>query len=237
MKKLILLLIVLVGAYSASMADELQEVVYLKNGSVVRGVIIEQIPGKSLKVQTADGSIFAYDMADVEKMTKEKNIYAPKYESKQDVNSIKSGYKGFVDFGYIFDLSNYDAEKLEFMTSHGYQINPYLYFGVGLGLHYYTEYKNLNVPVFANFRANMIQGKISPFLDAKVGYSFGDVDGFYFNPSLGCRIAIGNNAGINLSLGYVLQCADIFYYNLDYGLYGVKTEAVSGISLKFGVDF
>ena len=39
-----------------------QEIVYLKNGSVIRGTVIEQVPNKSIKVQTADGSIFVYQM-------------------------------------------------------------------------------------------------------------------------------------------------------------------------------
>jgi len=47
------------------------DVVYLKNGSIIRGTIIEQTPNVSLKIQTKDGSIFVYKMEEVEKMTKE----------------------------------------------------------------------------------------------------------------------------------------------------------------------
>jgi TM2 domain-containing membrane protein YozV len=46
-------------------------VVYLSNGSVVRGLIIEQIPNESLKIKTADGSVFAFKMSEVTKITKE----------------------------------------------------------------------------------------------------------------------------------------------------------------------
>jgi hypothetical protein len=49
------------------------EVVYLKNGSIIRGVIIEQIPNVSLKIKTKDGNVFFYKMEDVEKITKEIN--------------------------------------------------------------------------------------------------------------------------------------------------------------------
>lgn len=47
------------------------DVVYLKNGSIIRGMIIEQIPNVSLKIQTKDNSVLVYNMEDVEKMTKE----------------------------------------------------------------------------------------------------------------------------------------------------------------------
>lgn len=47
------------------------DVVYLKNGGVIRGMIIEQTPNESLKIQTKDGSIFVYKMDEVDRMTKE----------------------------------------------------------------------------------------------------------------------------------------------------------------------
>lgn len=54
------LLAIMFFAVITVQAQEQQEVVYLKNGSIVKGVIIEQIPNSSLKTQTADGSIFAH---------------------------------------------------------------------------------------------------------------------------------------------------------------------------------
>ena len=65
---LLVLAIVSVGIGTVS-AQSLQEVVYLKNGSVIRGTIIEQVPNESLKIQTSDGSVFAYKMAGVEKIS------------------------------------------------------------------------------------------------------------------------------------------------------------------------
>lgn len=50
---------------------ELQDVVYLKNGSVVRGIIFEQVPLEKLKIRTADGSIFVFQMSEIERITRE----------------------------------------------------------------------------------------------------------------------------------------------------------------------
>jgi hypothetical protein len=66
----ILLACTFVFAYFAY-AQDLQDVVYLKNGSIVRGIIIEQIPNKTLKIKTADGSVFVYQMDDVARITRE----------------------------------------------------------------------------------------------------------------------------------------------------------------------
>ena len=59
------------GASQASAQQAMEDVVYLKDGSILRGTIIEQIPGKSLKLQTADGNLFVYDMDKVERLTRE----------------------------------------------------------------------------------------------------------------------------------------------------------------------
>jgi hypothetical protein len=50
---------------------EYVDVLYLKNGSIIKGLIIEQIPNTSVKIKTADGSIFVHVMDDVIKITKE----------------------------------------------------------------------------------------------------------------------------------------------------------------------
>lgn len=48
-----------------------RDVVTLKNGSVVKGSIIEMKPNESVKVSTSDGSIFVYNMSEIEQITKE----------------------------------------------------------------------------------------------------------------------------------------------------------------------
>ena len=46
------------------------DVVYLKDGSIVQGVIIEQIPGDTLKIQIQGGSIFVFKMENVLKINR-----------------------------------------------------------------------------------------------------------------------------------------------------------------------
>lgn len=52
-------------------AQETQDVVYLKNGSIIRGTIVEQVPGESILIQTVDGNRFRYLMEEIERMAKE----------------------------------------------------------------------------------------------------------------------------------------------------------------------
>ncbi|MBO4443848.1 MAG: hypothetical protein J5814_03645 [Bacteroidaceae bacterium] len=73
MKKTILLFICLLCATFA-FAQKMQDVVYLKNGSVIRGTITELKPSESISIQTSDGSIFVYKMDEVERTAAEEAV-------------------------------------------------------------------------------------------------------------------------------------------------------------------
>jgi predicted small secreted protein len=72
MKKVILTTVFILTVTIVFAQTNFQDVVYLKNGSVVRGTIIEQVPNESLKIETADGSFFVYTISEVKKITKER---------------------------------------------------------------------------------------------------------------------------------------------------------------------
>ena len=51
--------------------DKLVDVVYLKNGSIIRGTLIDQDPTKFVKIQALDGSVFVFKIDEIEKVTRE----------------------------------------------------------------------------------------------------------------------------------------------------------------------
>ena len=73
MKRTILFFVCLMGMTFSFAQSRLQDVVYLKNGSVIRGEIIEMVSGETVKIQTIDGSVFIHDLADVERFIKEQS--------------------------------------------------------------------------------------------------------------------------------------------------------------------
>ena len=52
-------------------AQKTADVIYLKNGSIMKGVITEHIPNVSYTIETADGSKMIFSANEVEKITKE----------------------------------------------------------------------------------------------------------------------------------------------------------------------
>lgn len=51
----------------------LQDVLYLKDGSIIRGTVIEHIPGQSVRIRSAAGDVFVYQMSEIERDTKEES--------------------------------------------------------------------------------------------------------------------------------------------------------------------
>lgn len=256
MKQIILLLVIFLGIGQTTYSQTpLQEVVYLKNGSIIRGTIVEQIPNLSLKIATSDGSIFVYKMEEVEKITKERSgrDNTPPF-SGQEYNI--SGYRGFVDFGYTAGVGDMNIGRVELTTSHGFQFNPYLFVGAGTGIHCYFKANERKlelsekeclpvIPFFVDLRGSFLKGSIVPFIGIKLGYSCALVSasneydfsglGLYIAPSAGVKFAITSQAMLNLSLGYSVQNTTIGEYS--YRDYDETTINMGGVSIKMGVEF
>jgi hypothetical protein len=53
-----------------------EDVVYLKDGSVLRGTIIEDVPGESVRIRTRDGNVFRISYDRIERRTREPAVVA-----------------------------------------------------------------------------------------------------------------------------------------------------------------
>ena len=65
MKKALLTLTLMLVASVTTLAQTTKDVVYLKDGNVIRGELVEIIPDKQVKIKTADGSLFVYSTNDI----------------------------------------------------------------------------------------------------------------------------------------------------------------------------
>ena len=245
MKRIVFVLAFLfVAAQWSFSQNDMKEVVYLKNGSIIKGIIIEQIPNKSLKIETSDGSIFVCNYRDVEKITKERMQSSSRQPGSRMAGSgnelAPKGYKGFIDLGYTAAVGDYGLGRVELTTSHGYQFNPYLFVGAGTGFQYYHEAETFTMPIFADIRANFMRGPIVPFIGFKAGYTFALSEGAgglgcYFAPSVGVKYVVSPSVALNFTLGYSAQIINYDYY--DYYTTYSDHVTVSGISFKLGLEF
>ena len=230
----IFVLLVAMSLLSVSaIAQNWQEVLYLKNGSAIRGVIIEQKPNESVKIQTADGSVFVYNIDEVDRITKEqkgKKMDAPAEKHKYP----NRGYRGAVSLSYI---AGDEVEGFSLATVHGVQIFPRLYVGSGLELqsvdyldveHFGSNSTIRIVNGFDQIRCDIIKSRITPFVGLRTGLRFSDECDFYISPSLGCRFG-----HFNLSMAY----DEIPYSYRGYSGYSVYEGYFGALVIQLAIDF
>lgn len=219
----------------------MQDVVYLKNGSVIRGMVIEQVPGVSIKVETADRSVFVYPMDEVEKITKEAAV---KRSSVTNAGSGK-GYEGLVQLGYGVGVGLYGEDRAKFNFINGYRFNPHFMTGIGVGVRAYTGLGSteLFVPLFLHLRYTVLDRKVSPYLavDCGLGFNASDdfrAEGVMLNSGLGVSIRTGGSTALLLGFALDLQKRSIYevarwgYYRVD-----LIERVVSSSALSFNVGF
>lgn len=228
-KNAVLTLFLLFGTMLSYGQEGYEEVVYLKNGSVIRGVIIEQIPNVSIKIETADRNIFVYKMEEIEKITKER-ISEQYQNNKKPANQgggLEIGYKGIIELGYDIGVGDYGIDRIRLNIINGYQVNPYFSVGFGTGIRYFHEAEALYIPLFLDLRANILDKNVSPYVAIGTGYSmrvtnsFGG--GFMLNPTVGATFKTSSKSSMNIGFGYDLLRLD------GYGF--------SALSFNLGVSF
>lgn len=212
----ILLLLILFGVSSAR-AQEYRDVVFLKNGSVIKGFYDELYPTDSLHMRLIDGGTFICAMSDVERIAKERtSVYL--VDMSDDLKHLdmewrRRGYRAMLEGG---NNTNADDKKLVVngvYTIHGYQFNQYLFVGLGMGIQQifykdndYTVYLNKNnIPIFADACFYFLPRSISPLIDFRGGYTVSGFKGHYLNPNIGVDFSFSPRSGLYLMIGYFEQ--------------------------------
>lgn len=151
---------------------------------------------------------------------------------------LKRGYQAFAEAGYAAAVGDWGISLVTVSTSHGFQFNPNIYLGLGLGLHFAVGGEEMTdgdtfLPIFADFRWTMIKKRVTPFMGVRFG-GIAAIDSYYAdggihcNPSIGVRIGTRDDNAINVSLGYIYNQLTIgtysywgyYTYHADCGSFG-----------------
>jgi len=157
MKKHLLITILLTIIFLPLAAQKKKDALYLKNGSVIYGKLIE-ISENMYKIQSSDGSLFIYSQEDVERFTKESPLFTGRKEN---------GFGITLEAGFLVGAQNTQYElpfSFNFLGSYTVKTKSIFSFGSGvefLGAAY--------TPVFLEFKYLLKDKKTSPFLFARGG--------------------------------------------------------------------
>ncbi len=169
MKRIILMLVFFTYSFVGFTQQVMQDVVYLKNGSIIKGIIIEQVPNKSIKVQTADGSVFVYTFEEIEKMTKETNNNVSNNNVSKPLNTKTSKYTGIIEGNYLFYVGSGGGSLYGFRYINALQTSKTFSIGLGTGINFGSG-GSVEAPLFLDMRANFSKGNVTPFWMFNGGY-------------------------------------------------------------------
>jgi hypothetical protein len=185
-----------------------KEVVYLKNGSIVKGIITEWVPNESISIQTADNSIFVFKINEIEKVKRE---ITPTDDKKAMAKSpVKvSAYESNIALGYGTASGKYGLEVVCFNWVYGKNIHKKHFVGVGTGIRHFDQIDMTMVPILVDWRYRIDEGDISPYIRLSTGYSLNvsnglDNSGFLVDPRIGFDFRL-NNTILNIDFGYQTQ--------------------------------
>ena len=202
-----------------------EDVVYLKNGSVIHGIIVEQIPNKSIKIQTRDQNLFVYSMEEIEKISKEPT----KSQGGNTAGLVNSEgiNKGTVlvgaasNIGLKVAIPSGGGNTITTFNGNveiGYFFEKNFVLGANVG---YSSIGSFNLTTLGAFMRYYIQGKVF----AGAGYNNISSGGFSSSSiplELGYAAFITKNIAIEPALGYSIitnGVGGVFGLNLGFALY------------------
>jgi hypothetical protein len=194
---------------TAAYAAEYEDVIHLKDGSVFRGVIVEEVPGETYKIEIAGGSVLVVDADEVEKITKE--LYTAETDEKLYVGHVW-GYRPFL-FGFqpVFGMNVEGGESLvlygaEFKV--GYRVIDLYAAGLGFG---YNRISTTNrIPIYLHNRLTYYRTpstSIYTYINVGYGMVFADYGD-------------GNYGGMMFGVGEGFEIGGPkFHADISFGLY------------------
>jgi hypothetical protein len=207
MKKTILILTLILSSLSLFSQSNYQDVVYLKDGSIYRGIILEQIPNESIKLEIVGKNLIVFKMEDMVKMTREP-ISIEKSNSVTVDDGQSNSYRGLFELGYDIGIGDNGISRFKLNIINGFQVNPHFSVGFGTGIRYFQEAEALYIPLFLDLRASILDKDVSPYVAIGTGYSMRVTNsfdaGFMLNPTAGVTFKKSSKSSMNIGFGYDL---------------------------------
>lgn len=184
-------------------------IIYLKNGSIIKGNVVESVPNQHIKIRTSDGSIFVYQMSDVDRivLNEEKKETTPSEGPKSWQQKGHRGLDFSISLGPDVTFNNgKGSARFGTEIEGGKKFNKNFYFGVGLGVS--AGNGNTSIPLFGSLRTffPVDNSRVTPTLLFQGGYSFITGDGggsgrIVLMPGL--QLPVNNKVDFNCGMGYL----------------------------------
>ena len=215
------LLLLLAGLWMPLSAQMVlsDDVLYLKDGSVIKGRIISK-EAETVRIELLGGSILVYSQEEITSIEREPSPYrkirmrfGQAYQDREPTYRQRGLYH-VVSTDWCFNQSEWNTVRLDphLQYAAGYHFNRYVNLGIGTGLDGYEG--GVIIPWYVDFRGDLWQRKLTPTYYVNAGYGFTAVTGWLVSEMRGgIMLSAGAGWKINTSrktewmitLGYKMQ--------------------------------
>lgn len=221
---------------------QLTDVVYLKDGSVLKGLIVNYEKGATLTFAMQNGEEIIVQDAEIARIVQD--VREPRASSYDDLANGKPKTKpkeqpvyefrerGFYNVMMLGSLNTRAASEfkmgLSFHNVSGFQFSRWLGIGLGVGIETYgTDDDEVIYPVFAEFRGYLNKKIKAPYYTLGAGYGFMTTNkkefiteargGWMIHPAIGLRFSAKKRTNLMADIGYKFQRA---YFRRDFNFTG-----------------
>lgn len=210
----------------SSKAPNQYDVLYLNNGSIIRGYLSEYIFGKTVSLKSIDGSLFVYNADEISQITKENyNVISSTRSERENRRKAQSGYRAFIAFTPGYYISGIDAYEIS--TTHGFQINHNFFVGGGVGLDIIGLAHRVDmvaITIYTAFNGNAGSHVAQFTYGSRIGLSIIDsYVPFMWNVNVGLRLGFTPTFGLSITPDFSLLASSDFFD--------------ARIGLRIGIDF
>lgn len=183
---------------TASAQKLMQDILYLKNGSIIRGKILEHT-FEIIRIRTSDNSEWVFPADDMERIER-KSVKPP---------LPPNSYQGFFSTSFLFGQDRWGTSiQGGAVMSHGYRFKDRYFAGLGLGIESLNEAVS---SVYLDGRYNIFTGPVRPFAYTNLGWGWGlegggsntkNHGGLHGEGGIGLQRTFGSSFGLVFTLGY-----------------------------------
>ena len=159
---------------STKAIEAARDVIVLKNGQKVQGTVLERSLESPVKLRNVHGQVFTYKWDEVERILIDKNKKPDAPAENTKARKFRLGFTAEIGIGYGMEQNNHLVGEMnpELSLTVGTRLSRWLYMGVGATAQRYdrTEIIPITPMLMARFDYPL-QGKFTPFLDLRAGYT------------------------------------------------------------------
>jgi hypothetical protein len=224
-----------------SVAQSKEDVVYLNNGSILRGKVIENVVGVRTSIEIFGRNIIVIPDSLVKMILMDQPVQAKDRENKASPVEMAANVN--------FYGGSANSGGFTFITSYRFPFR--LSTGVGVGIEWFDHQQ---IPIMADVKYYFLKGSWSPFVYGQCGYAFplskkveGDWSDYYGGVLAGAgggmRFNFTNHNALIFSVGYRYQKTKVVtgaypWYSSYYQPYEtIRYDEFNRLAFSFGFLF